>query len=259
VKDNEDLIFTVYKTRDPHSPYPKVLDEFQKLLSIVGMDERKEDSKQRRRKITLHSFRRFVKTTIGDQVNSDYSDWFIGHAKSSYYTKKEHERRQMYATKCMKYLTFLDYQTLETTGKNIEAKLYEKDKELDALKIKMQAYEERELKRKQEMKEHERKQKEEMAQVAKDAVMNTINQLIKSGQIPSPFIIHHGAYDNKDNLHDTPGIVASGEDQVKTWEIEMIKSMSPKEREERKALLRSNKAFDEVKAQEEIEKDFTLN
>ena len=256
IKDDEDLVFTVYKTRNPHSPYPKVLEEFQKLLSIVGMDERKEGSKQRRRKITLHSFRRFVKTTIGDQVNSDYSDWFIGHTKSSYYTKKEHERRQMYATKCMKYLTFLDYETLETTGKNIEAKLSEKDKELDALKIKMQGYEQHELKRKQEMKEHEQKQKEEMAQVAKDAVMDTINQLIKSGQIPSPYIMHYGAYDNKDNLHDMPRIVASGKDQVRTWEIEKIKSMSPKEREERKALLRSNKAFDELK---KIEKDFSLN
>ncbi|MBV9177048.1 MAG: hypothetical protein JO327_11440 [Nitrososphaeraceae archaeon] len=81
------------------------------------MDEKKEGSKQRWRKITLHSFRRFVKTTIGDQVNSDYSDWFIGHIKSSYY-----ERRQIYATKCMKYVTFLDYEKLETTGKNIEAK-----------------------------------------------------------------------------------------------------------------------------------------
>jgi predicted outer membrane protein len=68
-----------------------------------------------------------------------------------------------------------------------------------------------------------------------------------------------GAYDNKDNLHDMPRIVASGKDKVKAWEIEMIKSMSPTETEERKALLRSNKAFDELKAQDKIEKDFSLN
>ena len=36
----------------------------------------------------------------------------------------------------MKYLTFLDYQTLETTGRNIEAKLQEKDKEIHAVKEK---------------------------------------------------------------------------------------------------------------------------
>ena len=34
----------------------------------------------------------------------------------------------------MKYLTFLDYTTLEVTGKNIEAKLTEKDRQMQALK-----------------------------------------------------------------------------------------------------------------------------
>jgi hypothetical protein len=34
----------------------------------------------------------------------------------------------------MKYLTFLDYTTLESTGKNIEAKLSEKEKEIQLLR-----------------------------------------------------------------------------------------------------------------------------
>ena len=34
----------------------------------------------------------------------------------------------------MKYLTFLDYTTLEITGKNIEAKLDQKDREMQLLK-----------------------------------------------------------------------------------------------------------------------------
>jgi predicted nucleic acid-binding Zn-ribbon protein len=34
----------------------------------------------------------------------------------------------------MKYLTFLDYQTLETTGKNIESKLSEKEKGIQLLR-----------------------------------------------------------------------------------------------------------------------------
>ena len=83
---------------------------------------------------TLHSFRRFVKTVISDQTNTDYSEWFLGHNKSPYYTKKEPERREIYATKCMKYLTFLDYTKLEATGKNIEAKLSEKEKEIQLLR-----------------------------------------------------------------------------------------------------------------------------
>jgi hypothetical protein len=81
----------------------------------------------------LHSFRRFGKTVISDQTNQDYSEWFLGHSKSPYYTKKEHDRREIYATKCMKYLTFLDYTTLEATGKSI-AKLSEKEKEIQLLR-----------------------------------------------------------------------------------------------------------------------------
>ena len=92
------------------------------------MDERKEG--MLRRKVTFHSLRRHAKTVISDQTNQDYSEWYLGHAGSPYYTKKEADRRELYATKCMKYLTFLDYTTLESTGKNIELKLLEKEKEI---------------------------------------------------------------------------------------------------------------------------------
>jgi integrase len=133
----DDLVFSAYDVKgelNPQHIYFKIIYEFEKLLSIAGMDERKEDGLGRRRKITLHSLRRFVKTVISDQVGQDYSEWFLGHAKSPYYTKKEIDRREIYATKCMKYLTFLDYMTLEARGKGIEAKLREKDREMQAMK-----------------------------------------------------------------------------------------------------------------------------
>jgi integrase len=141
-RSHTDLIFSIYNIKGvskPRTIYIKALQEFQKLLTIVGMDERKEEGIHKRRKITLHSFRRFVKTVISDQTNQDYSEWFLGHNKSPYYTKKEPERREIYATKCMKYLTFLDYTTLEATGKSIEAKLSEKDREIAGLKEKYDA------------------------------------------------------------------------------------------------------------------------
>jgi integrase len=134
LQDENDLVFTIYNTKNPNTVYVKVLTEFQKLLAIAALDERKEGGKQRRRKITLHSFRRFTKSVISDQVNQDYSEWFLGHNKSPYYTKKEPDRRDIYATKCMKYLTFLDYTTLEARGKSIEANLQEKDKEIEELR-----------------------------------------------------------------------------------------------------------------------------
>ena len=119
--------------------------EFQKVLEAVGasLASRKEDSVYKRRKITFHSFRRFVKTTIANQTrNSDYSEWFLGHKKSPYYTNKPAELRRIYKEDCMKYLTFLDYPTLETTTRNLEAQLKgvveQKDKEIAELKSQIQ-------------------------------------------------------------------------------------------------------------------------
>jgi integrase len=131
----DDLIFNVSRVKSkPETLYIKLGLEFTKVLRIAGLDERKEG--MRRRKITLHSLRRFVKTVISDQVGGDYSEWFLGHNGSVYYTKKESERREIYLTKCMKYLTFLDYTSLEARGKSIEAKLSEKDIEMQAMKQK---------------------------------------------------------------------------------------------------------------------------
>lgn len=129
----DSLVFQVFSgSRKPLSIYVRILKEFENLLSIAKLDARQEGMK--RRKITLHSFRRFVKTVISNQVNQDYSEWFLGHNKSPYYTIKEAEKREIYKSKCMKYLTFLDYSTLEATGKNIEVKLEEKDREIQMLK-----------------------------------------------------------------------------------------------------------------------------
>jgi integrase len=134
--NQEDLVFSIYsinKEPNPCNLYVKLIYEFQKLLAAAGMAERKESGIHKRRKITLHSFRRFCKSVISNQVSQDYSEWFLGHSKSPYYTLKESERREIYATRVMKYLTLLDYNVLEVTGKNIEAKLTEKEKEIQLL------------------------------------------------------------------------------------------------------------------------------
>jgi integrase len=131
----DDLVFNTFRVKSkPEILYVKIGSEFTKVLKVAGLDERKEG--MRRRKITLHSLRRFVKTVISDEVNGDYSEWFLGHNGSVYYTKKESERREIYLTKCMKYLTFLDYTALEARGKSIESKLSEKDREMQAMKQK---------------------------------------------------------------------------------------------------------------------------
>lgn len=131
------MVFSVYNTINEPNPrhlYNKVLLEFEKLLGLVGLNERKEEGRKLRRKVTLHSLRRHAKGVISNQVNQDYSEWYLGHSKSPYFTIKEAERRKMYADKVMRYLTFLDYSTLEAAGKSIESKLSEKEKEIQLLR-----------------------------------------------------------------------------------------------------------------------------
>ena len=55
-----------------------------------------DNTKYRRRKITFHSFRRFVKSTISDLGFSDYSEYFIGHAGSTYYRKSDKEKAELF-------------------------------------------------------------------------------------------------------------------------------------------------------------------
>lgn len=138
VQSPEDIVFRSHSVRKgsifPETIYYKMREEFNKVLKTIEMDERKEG--MLRRKVTFHSFRRYVKTVAATQTNSDYSEWFLGHAKSPYWTMKEIERREIYATKIMKYLTFLDYGALESTGRGIESKLDAREKEIANLREK---------------------------------------------------------------------------------------------------------------------------
>jgi integrase len=110
IRKEDDLLFRMHRP-GAKAMYNKVLSQFQRLLKMIGLEERKEG--MQRRKVTFHSFRRFAKTVIANQINTDYSEWFLGHKKSPYFVQKEAERRLIYATKCMPFLTFTDYSKLE--------------------------------------------------------------------------------------------------------------------------------------------------
>ena len=84
----------------------------------------REDGNEARREITLHSFRRFVKTTISDLGYSDYSEWFIGHAGSTYWRKKDSEKAEIFK-KIEPYLTFLNVPQLERQGADLQTKIEE--------------------------------------------------------------------------------------------------------------------------------------
>jgi integrase len=121
-----DLVFAVYqdnKTPNPDFIYDGLGNSFAKTLDLMGKGSR-EDGNERRRQITIHSFRRFVKTTISDLGYSDFSEWFIGHSGSTYWTKKDSEKAEIFR-KVEPYLTFLNIVQLERQGADIQSKVGE--------------------------------------------------------------------------------------------------------------------------------------
>ena len=94
---------------------------FAKTLDRMGRGER-EDGNERWRQITLHSFRRFVRTTISDLGYADCSEYFIGHSGSTYWRKKDSEKAEIFL-KIEPYLTFLNVHELERQGADIQSKV----------------------------------------------------------------------------------------------------------------------------------------
>ena len=120
-RDDNDLVFAVFKTMSKaNSIYSQLCRDFEKTLDRMGMGSREESNK--RRLITLHSFRRFVKSTISDLGYSDFSEYFIGHSGSTYYTKTDKQIREIFR-KVEPHLTYLDYPTLEQKGADVQAKV----------------------------------------------------------------------------------------------------------------------------------------
>jgi integrase len=123
-KNVNDLIFSVYqidKSR-PETLYFHLVAAFAKTLDRIGMGAREDGGNEARRKITLHSLRRFVKSTISDLGYSDYSEWFIGHSGSTYWRKKDSEKAEIFK-KIEPYLTFLNVPQLERQGADLQTKI----------------------------------------------------------------------------------------------------------------------------------------
>jgi integrase len=124
-KDDTDLVFAVYQNKifpKPYSLYQDLVRSFAKTLDRMGKGAREDGNK--RRQITLHSFRRFVKTTISDLGYADYSEYFIGHSGSTYWRKKDSEKADIFR-KIEPYLTFLNVHQLERQGADIQTKVEE--------------------------------------------------------------------------------------------------------------------------------------
>ena len=125
-RKDTDLVFAV--RQDVEKPnhrwlYKNLLKSFQMTLDRLGKGA-KEEGNERRRQITLHSFRRLVKTTISDLGYADYSEYFIGHSGSTYWRKKDSEKAEIFR-KIEPYLTYLNIHQLERQGGDIQTKVEE--------------------------------------------------------------------------------------------------------------------------------------
>ena len=122
-KKSNELIFSLYQTDTPRPEimYNNMGAIFAKTLDRIGMGSR-EDGNEIRRQITLHSFRRWVKSTISDLGYTDYSEFFIGHVGSTYWRKKDNEKAEIFM-KIEPYLTFLNVPQLERQGADLQTKI----------------------------------------------------------------------------------------------------------------------------------------
>jgi integrase len=136
-RSTNDLVFALENKEniDANSIYLNLRIHFVRILKKLGLDKRIDNTN--RRAISFHLLRTFTKTVIANQTNTDFSEYMLGHEGSTYYLSKEPERRDLYL-KCMPYLTFLEYETVESIGQSYLSKLAERDKEIADLRQNLQ-------------------------------------------------------------------------------------------------------------------------
>jgi integrase len=145
-KRDHDLVFSMntsskgYLHVSIRSLYVELRSAFGKTLDRLGKGQKEESPGAKHRKITLHSFRRWVKSTISDLGYYDYSEWFIGHGGSTYYRKSEKEKAELFR-KIEPYLTFLNYEELERRGADITSQLEEKNRMIQHMMRKQEQFE----------------------------------------------------------------------------------------------------------------------
>jgi integrase len=137
-RKNTDLVF--YSTFDENgekgkqksfeSIYVRMAALFDKLLTRLNFPL---ESSGKRHKITLHSFRRWVKGVISDQGYTDFSEWVLGHSGSPYYTRSLEEQYKLFK-QLESSLTYLDQTGLESRHKDTESRLESVEKENRELK-----------------------------------------------------------------------------------------------------------------------------
>jgi integrase len=126
-KNPNDLVFVAYSKYNNNNTsnliehiYNEMVVYFGKTLDRMGRGDREANG--RRRQITLHTLRRWVKSTISDLGYADFSEFMIGHAGSTYWQKKDSEKAELFR-KVESSLTFIDIPSLERKGADFQSKI----------------------------------------------------------------------------------------------------------------------------------------
>jgi integrase len=131
-KRMNDLVFSSSTTKDHRRIsvkylYNTLVASFEKTLDRMGgvyaqYEDTPENNSYHRHLFSLHTFRRWAKSTISDLGYSDFSEYYIGHAGSTYYRKSEKEKANLFR-KIESSLTFLDFLSLERKGADVQSKI----------------------------------------------------------------------------------------------------------------------------------------
>jgi integrase len=124
IKKDSDLLFAVRKSSSLKSLYYDMRGAFGQTLDRMGKGQREESPGVKRRKITLHSCRRLVKSIISDLSLSDFGEWLIGHQGSTYYRRSDKEKRETFK-KIEPYLTYTDITSLDRRYGDTQSRIEE--------------------------------------------------------------------------------------------------------------------------------------
>lgn len=132
-RKNTDLIFATTFDKDGEvrgkesfkGIYVTMVILFEKVLTRLNIPL---ELSGKRHIITLHSFRRWVKSVISDAGYSDYSEWILGHTGSPYYTRSLPEQYKLFK-QLEPTLTYLDQTGLEAHHKDTESRLETMERE----------------------------------------------------------------------------------------------------------------------------------
>jgi integrase len=126
-----DLVFAPWHIDESKNPEPRYLYTTmrQKFAELADTLEAGWENDNRRRKVTLYSLRRLVKTTISDLGYGDFSEYWIGHLGSTYYNKPEKERVELFR-KIEPHLTYMDVGSMQEKTSDMQSELDAKDAQL---------------------------------------------------------------------------------------------------------------------------------